>query len=59
MSSTKKQGDKGWGPEGRMTTYAGTGIGLVRKVMPAAQIVKEISQDAVAALERTVDRYSK
>jgi len=56
---TMKQGDKGWGPEGRMTTYAGTGIGLVRKVMPAAQIIKEISQDTVAVLERSVKRYSK
>jgi nitronate monooxygenase len=31
-----KLGDEGWGMEqGRITTYAGTGVGLVREIMPA------------------------
>jgi nitronate monooxygenase len=54
-----KQGDEGWGPEGRMTTYAGTGVGLVEKVLSAAQIVKEVSQETIAVLEKSVKRYSK
>jgi nitronate monooxygenase len=53
-----KMGDKGWGAEGRLTTYAGTGIGLVKEVKSADEIVKEISADAMLALEKAVGRYS-
>lgn len=36
-------GDKGWGKDnGRMTTYAGTGVGLARKIEPAGEIVVEV-----------------
>ncbi|KAF3928317.1 hypothetical protein AA313_de0209588 [Arthrobotrys entomopaga] len=36
-------GDAGWeGEEARMTTYAGTGVGLVKKVMGAAEITREV-----------------
>jgi nitronate monooxygenase len=41
-----EKGDEGWGPEGRMTTYAGTGIGLVKEVKPAAEIVAELREGA-------------
>lgn len=41
-----KQGDSGWGDSGRMTTYAGTGVGLIKEVKPAAEIVKEVRDDA-------------
>jgi len=37
-----RMGDEGWGEKGRMTTYAGTGVGLVRRVMPAGLIVWEL-----------------
>lgn len=37
-----KEGDAGWGPQGRMTTYAGTGVGLIRQVKPAMAIVEEV-----------------
>jgi nitronate monooxygenase len=38
-----KLGDEGWGMEqGRITTYAGTGVGLVRSIVPAGQIVKDV-----------------
>jgi nitronate monooxygenase len=40
-----KLGDQGWGENGRMTTYAGTGVGLIHKVMPAGEIVKEVLWD--------------
>ncbi|KAI9728958.1 MAG: hypothetical protein M1828_000043 [Chrysothrix sp. TS-e1954] len=33
---------QGWGPEGRLTTYAGTAVGLVREVRSAADITNEI-----------------
>jgi nitronate monooxygenase len=52
-----KLGDDGWGPEGRMTTYAGTGIGLIDKVVPAETIVKEVQKEALEVLERTARRF--
>ncbi|KAM3075638.1 hypothetical protein ACMFMG_007772 [Clarireedia jacksonii] len=39
-----KKGDEGWGDEGRMTTYAGTGVGLIKKVMPAGEVVVEVRE---------------
>jgi len=32
--------------------YAGTGVGLVRKMIPAGQIVKEVGEDAMKVLLR-------
>ncbi len=55
-SEAMKLGDKGWGEKGRMTTYAGTAVGLVRKVMPAGEIVQEVLRDA---LERSAEVYSR
>ena len=40
-----KLGDRGWGDNGRMTTYAGTGVGLIQNVMPAGDIVTEILRE--------------
>ncbi|MCJ1376717.1 hypothetical protein MMC20_007962 [Loxospora ochrophaea] len=40
-----KNGDLGWGVRGRLTTYAGTAVGLVDKVMSAEEILKEIRND--------------
>ena len=48
----KLKGDDGWGPQGRMTTYAGTGVGLIRAVMPAAQIVTMTRRDAMQNLQK-------
>ncbi|KAF4547326.1 Nitronate monooxygenase-like protein 1 [Elsinoe fawcettii] len=49
-----KKGDEGWDESnGRLTTYAGTGVGLVDKVQPAAEIVKEAREGAVDALRQT------
>lgn len=39
------KGDQGWGVQGRMTTYAGSGIGLVTEVKGAADIVQQVRQD--------------
>ena len=47
-----KKGDAGWGIEGRMTTYAGTGIGLVKTVMSAEDIVISVREGAKVVLKR-------
>lgn len=41
-----EEGDRGYGPEGRQTTYAGTGVGLVKVVMPAEDIVTSVRREA-------------
>ncbi|KUJ15528.1 NPD-domain-containing protein [Mollisia scopiformis] len=46
-----KKGDAGWSDQGRMTTYAGTGVGLVRNTQPAGEIVKEVMRDAKERLK--------
>lgn len=44
-------GDKGWeGDRARLTTYAGTGIGLVKTVMSAEAITREVRDDTVKML---------
>jgi len=52
-----KQGDDGWGPEGRMTTYAGTSVGLIKHVAPAEEIVKEVAKEASEILAKTAQRF--
>ncbi|ODM14653.1 hypothetical protein SI65_09842 [Aspergillus cristatus] len=37
-----KMGDSGWGPEGRLATYAGASIGLIHDVLDAGTIVTDI-----------------
>ncbi|MCJ1339979.1 hypothetical protein MMC09_005272 [Bachmanniomyces sp. S44760] len=37
-----RDGDAGWGPSRRLTTYAGTGVGLVEDVKSAQEILDEI-----------------
>lgn len=45
-----RKGDEGWGVQGRMTTYAGSGVGLVREVKSAREIVEEVREGARGAL---------
>jgi nitronate monooxygenase len=45
-----KRGDAGWGSEGRMTTYAGTGVGLVNKEQRAAEIVEDLREESEKVL---------
>ena len=47
-----KLGDAGWGDDGRMTTYAGTGVGLVRKEQGAAEIIEEVRDECRKIIER-------
>lgn len=46
------KGDAGWGVKGRLTTYAGTGVGLVTDVMSAAEIMNEVREGTRHVLER-------
>ncbi|KAK3335113.1 hypothetical protein B0T19DRAFT_340 [Cercophora scortea] len=39
-------GNEAWGPEGRTATYAGAGVGLVREVRDAGDIVREVREQA-------------
>lgn len=52
------QGDAGWGDSGRMTTYAGTGVGLIREVKPARDIVEEVRNDAKLHLQAASSRFA-
>lgn len=52
-----KVGDAGWGLAGRITTYAGTGVGLVKQVMGAAEIVREVQSQARAVLKNVARDY--
>lgn len=49
-----KKGDDGWGPEGRMTTYAGTGVGLVRETLPAGVIIDNARNEAELVMKSMV-----
>lgn len=40
------RGDEGYGPNGRLTTYAGTGVGLIKEVISAEDIVKSLREGA-------------
>lgn len=45
-------GDKGWGPEGRLATYAGAGVGLIRAVEDAGELVRRAQGEARDVLGR-------
>jgi nitronate monooxygenase len=47
------EGDQGWGSQARLTTFAGTGVGLVTKKLPAGKITEEIREDARRILMTT------
>jgi len=52
-----KKGDEGWGRvRGRATTYAGTGVGLVNRIMDAGKIVDEVSREMRIQLGRAISR---
>ncbi|KAK9894165.1 inosine monophosphate dehydrogenase [Cystobasidium minutum MCA 4210] len=53
-----QMGDQGWGERGRLTTYAGTGIGLTSDVKAASDIVREVRAEASLILQRTASRLA-
>ena len=46
-----KKGDDGWGKDGRLTSYVGSAVGLVKEVIGAEQIVTAAREQAKAMLE--------
>lgn len=50
-----KSGDAGWGPDGRLATYAGASVGLVRKVEDANVIVDSVRREAIDILQSLRD----
>jgi hypothetical protein len=42
-----------------MVTYAGTGVGLIHDVKPAAAIVEEVRSQARTSLKRVADAYGR
>lgn len=51
-----KKGDEGWGVENRMTTYAGSGVGLINEVKRAGEIVREIRDGVRDVLQGATGR---
>jgi nitronate monooxygenase len=47
-----KKGDEGWGENARLTTYAGTGVGLVKDVKPAADVTRKVREHAVRIMKK-------
>ena len=47
-----QKGDKSWGENGRLTAYAGSGVGLVKEVVSAQGIVEEVRRDAMEAISK-------
>ena len=45
------KGDAGWGVDGRLTTYAGAGVGLVKEIKKVRGIVEEVREGAIRVLE--------
>ncbi|KAJ5309709.1 uncharacterized protein N7443_002170 [Penicillium atrosanguineum] len=46
-----KMGDSGWGPEGRLATYAGASVGLIHEVTEAETIVRDVQRDALSRIQ--------
>ncbi|KAL5364470.1 hypothetical protein BJX96DRAFT_187810 [Aspergillus floccosus] len=48
-----KAGESGWGPDGRLATYAGAAVGLIHEVKDAESIVREVRDEALRLLSPT------
>ncbi|KAL2048887.1 hypothetical protein ABVK25_010839 [Lepraria finkii] len=44
--------DEGWGEDGRLTAYAGSGVGLVKEVKSAHEIIEEVRSDALEVMSK-------
>ncbi|RDK42269.1 oxidoreductase [Aspergillus phoenicis ATCC 13157] len=52
-----KKGNPGYGPNGRLATFAGTAVGLVREILPAGEIVRRSRKETEAILK--IDRLAR
>jgi nitronate monooxygenase len=51
-------GEGAWGEkDGRTATYAGTNVGLVKELKPAAKVVKEIRESSKTILGKTLEYF--
>ncbi|CAO2648120.1 Nn.00g090420.m01.CDS01 [Neocucurbitaria sp. VM-36] len=50
-----KAGDGGWGPEGRLATYAGAAVGLVHSVEDAGALVERLRGEASTIIKELND----
>lgn len=53
-----QQGDKGWTENARLTTYAGTGLGLVKDIKGAGEITEEVREGAKRVLKASSSKLS-
>ncbi|KAK0385029.1 hypothetical protein NLU13_7507 [Sarocladium strictum] len=56
-----KELKEGYSPEEAkqlINTWAGTGVGRVRKALPAGEVVKEVREDAIKTMRALAARYS-
>lgn len=54
-----QNGDQGWGERGRLTAYAGSGVGLVKEIKPAQDIIEEVRRDASEVFARLIKAPSR
>ena len=54
-----QRGDLGWGQNGRITAYAGCGVGLVKEVRYAKEIIDEVKLDIFEVLAKLFRTLSK
>ena len=52
-----KKGDAGWGENARLTTYAGTGVGLATRMQGAAEITEEVREGAKKILAGAAAKF--
>ena len=55
VDEAAKAGEKGWGPEGRLATYAGAAVGLVHEVEDAGVLVQRIQCETRDILRRVAE----
>ena len=54
-----KNADEEWGPTGRLTSYAGTAVGLIRRVATAEKIIHEVTNEAITCLTQTASKWRR
>ena len=54
-----EQGDQGWGEHGRLTAYAGTGVGLIKNVESASQILEDVRTDVKCIQQQNASSRSR
>lgn len=56
-TQAKAGDDKGWGESQRAVVWSGTGVGLVKEVLPAADIVREVREGAKQVLQKASSHW--